>query len=108
MQASKRLRWEVEGAVLAIAVGSLGLAATASPQGLLSTDLSRLRSVGGIAASPDGKQVAYSIVMRDRPGRPYGQLWIMDLSNQKSVRVGADKDGGGGGVWSPDGRWIAF
>jgi len=32
----------------------------------------------------------------------------MDLSNQKSVRAGGDKDGGGGAVWSPDGKWIAF
>lgn len=108
MRASRRLKWRVEGAVLAIAIGSLGLAATVTPQGLLSSDLSRLRSVGGVSASPDGKRVAYSVVMRDRPGRPYGQLWIMDLSNQKSVRAGGDKDGGGGAVWSPDGNWIAF
>src|SRR5215470_5140668 len=108
MRASRRLRWGVEGAVLAIAVGSFGCAAVASSQGLLSSDLSRLRSVGGVTASPDGKRVAYSVVMRDRPGRPYGQLWIMDLSNQKSARVGGDKDGVGGGVWSPDGKWIAF
>jgi len=91
-----------------VAIGSLGLAAAANPQGLVSSDLSRLRSVGGVAASPDGKRVAYTVVMRDRPGRPYGQLWILDLSTQKSVRVGGDKDGGGSGLWSPDGKWIAF
>jgi len=32
----------------------------------------------------------------------------MDLSTQKSVRVGGEKDSGGSGVWSPDGKWIAF
>jgi dipeptidyl aminopeptidase/acylaminoacyl peptidase len=32
----------------------------------------------------------------------------MDLSAQKSVRVGGEKDSGGSGVWSPDGKWIAF
>jgi Tol biopolymer transport system component len=32
----------------------------------------------------------------------------MDLSAQKSMRVGGEKDSGGSGVWSPDGKWIAF
>jgi dipeptidyl aminopeptidase/acylaminoacyl peptidase len=32
----------------------------------------------------------------------------MDLTTQKSVRVGGDKDGGESGVWSPDSKWIAF
>src|SRR5260370_3429568 len=46
--------------------------------------------------------------MRDRPGRPYGQLWIMDVATQKSVRVRGEKDSGGGPLWSPDGKWLAF
>jgi len=99
MRVSKCLGWGVRVAIVVVAIGSLGFAAAAAdPQGLVSNDLSRLRSVGGVAASPDGKRVAYTVVMRDRPGRPYGQLWIMDLSTQKSVRVGGDKDGGGSGV----------
>src|ERR1700751_398577 len=108
MRASRCVRWGVRAATVAVAVGWFGFTAAANPQGLVSSDLSRLRSVGGVAASPDGKRVAYTVVMRDRPGRPYGQLWLMDLSTQKSVRVGGDKDGGGTGVWSPDGKWIAF
>ena len=79
-----------------------------SAQGLVSQDLSRLRNVGGVALSPDGKRVAYSVVMRDRPGRPYGQLWIMDLATQKSSRIGGEKDSGGAPLWSPDGKWLAF
>jgi len=105
---SRCLSWGMRALSVAVAISSLGLAAPANPQGLVSSDLLRLRSVGGVAASPDGKRVAYTVVMRDRPGRPYGQLWILDLSTQKSVRVGGDKDGGGSGVWSPDGKWIAF
>src|SRR6266853_3490011 len=108
MLASKCLSWSVRTATAVVAIGSLGLAAPANPQGLVSSDLLRLRSVGGVAASPDGKRVAYTVVMRDRPGRPHGQLWILDLSTQKSVRVGGDKDGGGSGLWSPDGQWLAF
>ena len=86
----------------------LGLAPVGSAQGLTSSDLSKLRSVGGVALSPDGRHLAYTVAMRDEPGRPYGQLWMMDLATQKSMRFGADKDRGGGPVWSPEGKWIAF
>src|SRR5256714_10333986 len=84
------------------------LVPSAAAQALASSDLSRLRSVGSVELSPDGRRIAYGVVMRDRPGRPYGQLWIMDLATQKSVRVGSEKDSGGGPLWSPDGKWFAF
>ncbi len=81
---------------------------SSTAQGFSSGDLSLLRSVGSVELSPDGHRVAYTIVMRDRPGRPYGQVWVMDLSTQKSVRVGGDKDSGGAPLFSPDGKWLAF
>jgi dipeptidyl aminopeptidase/acylaminoacyl peptidase len=81
---------------------------SSTAQGFSSADLSRLRSVGSVELSPDGHRIAYTVVMRDRPGRPYGQLWVMDLSTQKSVRVGGDKDSGGSPLFSPDGKWLAF
>src|SRR5438874_2052529 len=84
------------------------LVPSAAAQGLASGDLSRLRSVGSVELSSDGRRIAYSVVMRDRPGRPYGQLWIMDLATQKSVRVGSEKDSSGGPLWSPDDKWFAF
>jgi Tol biopolymer transport system component len=89
-------------------LGLLVLTPFAGAQGLISSDLSRYRSVGAVALSPDGHRLAYSIVMRDTPGRPYGQLWIMDLATQKSLRLGGEKDRSGGPVWSSDGKWLAF
>jgi len=89
-------------------LGLLALAPHGLAQGLTSGDLSKLRSVGAVALSPDGRRIAYTITMRDEPGRPYGQLWIMDLATQKSTRIGGDKDRGGGPLWSPDGKWLVF
>jgi Tol biopolymer transport system component len=82
--------------------------AQGSQAGLASAELARFRSVGGVAVSPDGRRIAYGVVMRDQPGRPYGQLWILEVGSQKAVRVGGDKDGGGGPLWSADGKWVAF
>jgi dipeptidyl aminopeptidase/acylaminoacyl peptidase len=83
------------------------IATTACAQLLASSDLSRLRSIGGVALSPDNHYIAYTITMRDRPGRPYGQLWVMDLSTEKSVRLGGDKPASSP-LWSGDSKWIAF
>jgi dipeptidyl aminopeptidase/acylaminoacyl peptidase len=83
------------------------VAMPAYAQGLNSSELSRLRSIGGVALSPDGHYIAYTITMRDRPGRPYDQLWVMDLGNEKSVRLGGDKPADGP-LWSGDSKWIAF
>ena len=81
-------------------------------QGLTSSDLSRLRSIDSVALSPNGHYIAYTITMRDRPGRPYAQLWVTDLSKEKTVRLGGDKPVGdkvpSGLFWSPDSSWLAF
>src|SRR6266568_5616401 len=98
-----RLGWCVLNSLAFLTIVPLSTA-----QGLVSSDLSRLRNVGSVAVSPDAHRVAYTVVMRDRPGRPYGQLWIMDLATQKSIRVGGEKDSGGGPLGSPDGKWLAF
>ena len=77
-------------------------------QGLQSADLARFRSVGSVELSTDGRRIAYTVTMRDRPGRPYSQIWILDLSSEKSIRLGAEKESTGGPKWSPDGKWLAY
>jgi dipeptidyl aminopeptidase/acylaminoacyl peptidase len=93
---------------LCCALALLALAPRGTAQGLASSDISHLRAVGSVELSPDGHRLAYTVVMRDRPGRPYGQLWTMDLATQKSARIGGDKDSGGAPLFSPDGKWLAF
>jgi Tol biopolymer transport system component len=95
-------------AFCSIAALVCAFAHSSSAQGLTSSDLSRFRSVGSVALSPDGHRIAYTVAMRDRPGRPYGQLWLFDLVAQKSSRVGDEKDAGGSPLWAPDGKSLAY
>ena len=96
-----------DGVLLCVFSGLAAVVAFAQTQALVSSDLSRLRNVGGVAISPDGKSIAYTVTMRDVPGRPYGTLWVMDVATGKNVRLGGDKPAGAP-VWSDDGKWIAY
>jgi dipeptidyl aminopeptidase/acylaminoacyl peptidase len=71
-------------------------------------DLYKFRSVGTVAFSPDGSEIAYTIVYRDRPGRPYSQIRVMNVATRKSTRVGGAQEATGDPLWSPDGKWIAY
>ena len=73
-----------------------------------SSDLYKLRSASGVALSPDGTRLAYSINRNDGAGRPYSQLSIMTLADGRSVSFSKEKEPSGGGEWSPDGQWVAY
>lgn len=80
----------------------------APPPPLTVEDLSKLRSVGDVQASPDGSDVAFTVEHSDRPGPPYSQTWIMDLATGRSVRLRGGKEPASNSRWSPAGRSIAY
>jgi dipeptidyl aminopeptidase/acylaminoacyl peptidase len=94
--------------LLLLSMVFMALSKTVQSSGVQSRDLYRLRAVGEVTFSRDGKYIAYSVENNDRPGRPYSQVWILDVSSQKSIRLGGAKEVTSGAEWSPDGQWIAY
>ena len=76
--------------------------------GLQSSDLYKLRSVNDVQFAPDGSHIAYTVENNGQNGRPYSQLWIMNVAEGKSIRIGSDNDRGYGPTWSANSKWMAF
>src|ERR1700730_2089719 len=100
-------KMEIRGFVLAILLLAFAGHASAT-SGLTSGDLRRLRNADDVQISPGGKLVAYTVVNRDRPGRPYSQIWILDVASGNTRRLGNDAESGENPRWSPDGRRLAY
>src|SRR5271167_1002597 len=62
---------------------------------LQSADLYKLHGVGGAQFSPDGKHIAYTVGNSDRPGKPWRQVWIMEVSSGKTMHLGGSEDPSG-------------
>src|SRR3954452_19684 len=85
-----------------------GLAAQLSAAPFVSGDYLKLRSVGAVALSPDGKRIAYTVESQDRPGKRYSQIWIVTIADGKSTLLGDANGQASEPTWSPDGRLIAL
>lgn len=102
---SRSGRLSVRAAAIAIAVLCLMSASAAQAQdarGFQPDDLRRLRSVGQVGMSPDGRSIAYTVSTSDGDGGSSSDLRILDVAS------GATRSLGPGGTphWSPDGAWI--
>jgi dipeptidyl aminopeptidase/acylaminoacyl peptidase len=102
--------WIARSVIAFVGIVALSAAGAAHAQetGLQSRDLSRFRSVAQVAMSPDGTQIAYAVMNNDRPGRPYPQLWVMDVATGASRRLATDEAPSSDATWSPDGQWVAY
>lgn len=71
-------------------------------------DLYRLKSIGGLAVSPDGKTLAFTVGSSDLPrGQRTSAIWAMaaDGSNLRQLTRGEHDSGAS---FSPDGKTLAF
>ncbi|MGH7551734.1 MAG: TolB family protein, partial [Longimicrobiales bacterium] len=96
-------------ASLTVATELRGQARTAaSAAGIASEDLHQLKSVSDVVLSPDGRTMAYTVQNRERPGRPYSQIWIADVGGGAPRLLAGPSESTSSPLWSPDGRWIAY
>src|SRR5436309_1870814 len=93
---------------LASAVSGAQVSGPRASQAFQSSDLHRLRAVGDVVLAPDDRHIAYTVEMFDRPGRPYSQVWILDLDTGSAKRLGGEREATSGPEWSPDGKWLAY
>ena len=82
-------------------------------------DVLSLSDIGGVAISPDGNAIAYTVTSADWEANRYDtEIWLM-REGQEAVQLTRTKDGSsaqyGGGPyqwdspkWSPDGKWLSF
>jgi Tol biopolymer transport system component len=107
-------RQRLHAIVLALLPALAGQPAMAQPAvghaagGLQTEDLFRLRSVGDVQIAPDGRFAVYAVSNADRPGRPYSQVWMLDVAAGTSRRLGGNGDTAGDPLFSPDGKHLAF
>ena len=76
--------------------------------GLSAGDLLRLKAVGDVALSPDGKRIAYAVSHQDGPRRPYSQTLILTVDSGATVALSTGQDASSSAQWSPDGARLAY
>ena len=72
-------------------------------------NLLNIKTIGEPIISPDGKYVAYKIQQRDFESDSWDtELWIIEPTTGKTVRLTSNRYSGWNYKWSPDSKWIAF
>ena len=93
------------GAFLLFLGAPLALGAQA---GLQASDLFKLKSVGDVQLSPDGRRVVYTVTSSEGAGRPTSEVRVADLSGGADSRLGREGEGVSSARWSPSGDRIAY
>jgi dipeptidyl aminopeptidase/acylaminoacyl peptidase len=72
-------------------------------------DIINLKRVSGLRLSPGGEQILFAISEADwKKNKTVAHLWRINVDATGLVQMTNGADGESGGVWSPDGRFIAF
>src|SRR5262249_41818337 len=98
--------------VLAVAFFFPLLTTAAEPKvGWTPETLLKLKRIGGVYPSPDGKRVAYTVreaVMQDSRSEYVTQIHLVNADGTEHVQLTRGTQSSENPQWSPDGKTIAF
>ena len=105
--AMRRVRGLVSIAALCCATPVLVIA-----QGLTPEQVVTLQSVTSVAISPDGQQIAYTLIQprgeEDLPGPSFSELWVVPATGGASRAIVRQPISASRPSWSPDGQMLTF
>lgn len=106
-------RWSV---LILFVVLVLAAPATAQPapskaEGWTPDEQMKVKAVGGVQVSPDGKRVVYTVnepVMTAEKSEYVTQIWMANADGSGSYQFTFGEKSSSNPQWSPDGTWVAF
>src|SRR4051812_7286677 len=94
-------------AAILLAIASVAVAAPGRP--IRFEELAKIPRVGGIAVSPDGRLVAYTVTTPDvEANASRSAIWIVPAAGGDARRITSGEKQDGDPRFSPDGKTLAF
>jgi dipeptidyl aminopeptidase/acylaminoacyl peptidase len=116
---ARRVHWFVRRGVVAALVVAPGLLHAQEKRRMTDADVMRVRAVGGVALSPDGARVLYTVAAWEHPGAKgdtalgdrherRSHVWIVPYAGGAARQLTNGERGESQPQWSPDGSLISF
>ena len=101
-------QWIGSCALSSLAVATL-VAQSAAKRPVRVGDLYRLKNVGSVDLSPDGKWVAYTVTTTDSAkDRTNTDVWMATWDGSRTIQATSTPDNESSPKFSPDGRYLSF